>query len=584
MGLGRLRPGVSARTAEAEMNLIAQRLAATHSDTNKGVSVWVTPERSWMLRQTPQLAFAPALVIALVGVVLLIACVNLGSLLVARALFRQREIALRVALGATRRDVMRQLLTESLVLALLGGVAGVGIAVALLKGLWGWILRILNLPALFIDTSVDFRMLGFTLAASLVSAILFGMVPAMRASAVDIYASLGRHGALRRWGAGRNPARALVVCEVALSVFLLVCAGLFLGPLARALQAGLGYPVDDVFLAQVNLRALGYRAAGMQSFYTTLVQRFDELPGVEAAALAQGPVAGQGWPHYLPQSAFPRQERNVVLARIGPGFFRTARIPILAGRDFTDRDSRDAPKVVIVNEQLAARHWPGEDVIGRLLPVWFDQPPLLIVGVAKAVKTLPVLPIFHMVYLPSSQQPVDAPMTLHVRVKSGHAIDPAFIQRELQALNPALPPARVRPLRDRIEEGYSALRLGMTVLVGLGATALLLSAIGLYGLTTYVVGQRTYEIGVRRALGAGTLAILRLVVEDTLRLVAVGAACGLGLAAIAGYAMHVVLGTVPDATVFLGSCLVLVLTTLVAAYLPARRAIEVDPLAALRCE
>jgi ABC-type antimicrobial peptide transport system permease subunit len=175
-------------------------------------------------------------------------------------------------------------------------------------------------------------------------------------------------------------------------------------------------------------------------------------------------------------------------------------------------------------------------------------------------------------------------MTLHVRLKTGYAKDSAFIQRELHALNPALPPARVRPLRERIEEGYSALRLGMTVLVGLGATALLLSAIGLYGLTTYVVGQRTYEIGVRRVLGAGGLAILLLVVEDTLWLVAIGAACGLGLAALAGYAMHVVLRTVPDPAVFFGSAVVLVVSALLAAYLPARRAIEVDPLAALRCE
>lgn len=584
VGLGRLRPGVSARAAEAEMSVIARRLADTHPETNKRVSVWVTPENRWMLRQTPQLAFAPVVVLALVGVVLLIACVNLGGLLVARAIFRQREIALRVSLGASRADIVRQLLTESLVLALLGGAAGVAIALAVLNALWRWILQILNLRGVFIETRVDLRMLGFTLAVSLVAAVLFGMLPALWASSVDVYESLKGMAAPARWRVGRSPARALVASEVALSALLLVCAGLFVGPLERVSRADLGYPLDDVWLAQVNLKAIGHKAADIEPFYAAIVRRFEELPGVAAVALAQGPIAGRGWPHYLPQSAFPHQQRNVVLARIGPGFFRTTRIPILAGREFTDRD-KGRPGVAIVNQRLADRQWPGENAVGKLLPLWSNRPPMLVIGVAKPVKTLPVLPAFHMVYLPLSQEPVlDVAMTLHVRVNPAAAVDPRFIAKELRALNPALPPAQVRPLRERIEEGYSALRLAMTILVTLGATALFLAAIGLYGLTAYVVGERTYEIGVRRALGAGSTAILHLVLGGMMQLVAIGLAVGLALAAAAGHVVNVVVGAPLEPSVFVGASLMLAGTAFVAAYLPARRALAVEPMAALRCE
>lgn len=584
VGLGRLRPGVSARAAESEMAVIARRLADTYPDSNKGAAVWVTSENMWMLRQTPQLAFAPALVVALVGVVLLIACANLGGLLVARAIFRQKEIALRVALGASRGDIARQMLTESLVLALLGATAGVGIAAIVVRGLWAWVLRILNLHGVFIDTRIDSRMLGFTLAVALASALLFGMLPAVRASAVDVYDSLRGQAALHRWRVGRSPARLLVLCEVALSLFLLVCAGLFVGPLRNASRAELGYPLEDVFLAQVNLKAMGYKTAEMDSFYAALVRRFEARPGVEAAGLAQGPIAGRGWPHFLPQSAFPHQERNVVLARVGPGFFRTTRIPILTGREFSDRDTKDSPRVAIINQRVADRHWPGEDAVGKLLPLWPDQPPVLVIGVAKSVKTLPVLPTFYMVHVPLSQQPVEAPMTLHVRVNPAMAVHPQFIQEELRALDPALPPAEVRPLRDRIEEGYSALRLAMTILVALCATALVLAAIGVYGLTAYVVGERTYEIGVRRALGARDAAILRLVVGGTMRLVGLGVIFGLGAASAAGYAIHVVVRAPLDTGVFTGSSLVMGVSAFIAAYLPARRAMAVEPMAALRCE
>jgi predicted permease len=370
---------------------------------------------------------------------------------------------------------------------------------------------------------------------------------------------------------------------VALSVVLLVCAGLFVGSLQRAARADLGYPLDGVLLAKINLRALGYKAVEMLPFYDAVMRRFDGLPGVESAALAQGPMGG-GWPHFLPQSAFPNQERNVVLARVGPGFFRTTRIPLVAGRDFDERD-KVGPPVAIVNQRVADRQWSGENPVGKLLPVWSGRPPLLVIGVAKTVKTLPVLPAFHSVYLPVWQEPIlDVPMYLHVRTSAARASDFRFIERELRTLQAALPATQVRPLRARIEEGYSALRLATTILAALGATALLLAAIGLFGLTTYVVGERTYEIGVRRALGAGSVAILRLVIGGTLRLVAIGMGVGLFLGVAAGYAVRSIVGTALDPGVFLGAPSLLATTALVAAYLPARRAIAVDPMAALRTE
>jgi predicted permease len=583
VGLGRLRPGVSAQAAETEMTVIAQRLTGAARQKNQRAPVWVTPENKWMLRQAPQLAFAPAVVVALVGVVLLTSCVNLGGLLVARAIFRQKEIALRVSLGASRNDIVRQLLTESLVLAMLGGAAGIAIALVVLKGLWRWILQILNLRGVYIDTSVEVRMLSFTLAVTLASTLLFGLLPALRASSVEVYETLKGTMATSRWRIGRSPARTLVACEVALSVVLLVCAGLFVGPLQNASRADLGYPLDSVLLAKINLRALGYRASDMVAFYDAVMRRFDGLPGVEAVALAQGPMGG-GWPHYLPRSAFPHQERNIVLARVGPAFFRATRIPLVAGREFDERDKAGS-RVAIVSQLVAERQWPGENAVGKLLPISDNERPMLVIGVAKAVKTLPVLPAFYYVYMPPWQEPLlDVPMYLHVRTSATGAVDPRFIERELHALNPALPRTQIRTLRDRIEEGYSALRLATTILAALGASALLLAAIGLYGLTAYVVGERTYEIGVRRALGAGGPAILLLIIGGTMRLVAIGLGMGLLLGVAAGFVVNAIVGTTPHAFAFVAASLLMAATAFVAAYLPARRAIAVDPMAALRCE
>jgi len=581
LGLGRLQNRVSAEAAQNRMALAAKRLAAAHPATNRGVWIRVAPERTAFLPDERPVTLLKQVFFGLFGLVLVIACVNLASLLLARGMFRQREIAVRAALGASRKDIVRQLLTESLVLAVLGGGFGLGVAVAVRDGIWRWagsiVAGTIGQRGLWIDSGLDLRTFAFTLGLAVVSIALFGLFPALRVSAFDVYAAIKTGASETSPHVNQRPVRFLVVGQVALSVVLLVCAGLFLRTVQSSWRTDLGHPTKDVYVARVNPGAVGYDKLKTDAFWRALVARLEGQPGVESVCLGAA-----GWPDYLPASAFPGRERHVVYSPVSPGSFRTSQIPLLAGRDFDNADSATATKVAIVNQLLAERLWPGENPVGKSLPVSEREPPLTVIGIAKTVDN-PIGPPFPLLYVPMAQR-THWGTTVTLRARPGVPLA-AVVEREVRALDPSLPPVRVQTLDGQMAQALSAVRLASTVLAWLGGMALLLAAVGLSGLTAYVVSERTREVGIRKALGASATQVLELVLGGTLRLVAIGLAVGTALAlAAAQVVKSIIVGSALDPVVMLGVPLALAATALVAAYIPARRALALDPMVALRCE
>ena len=378
--------------------MLARRLAVSHPQTNRGIFVIVGPEKTALFREAPPLAYVVVVIYGTFGLLLAVACVNLAGLLTARSTFRQREIAVRAMLGASQRALVAQLLTESLVLALLGGVGGLIVGVTARNLLWSRLQTAvseqLGLDALWIDTQVDLRVALFTVAITFGATLLFGLVPALHASKPDLY------GRAKDDPSSPPPAhlarlRRLVAGQVMLSVLLLACAGLLLQSVRSATSADMGYPLDRSYVADLHLPGAEKRQA--QAAYVRLLTRVRELPGVEAAALGGG-----GGPGYLPQSATPgRPRQNYVMAMAGPAFFEAMRIPILSGREFDGRDTAASAPVAILNQKLAEALWPGRNPIGRPLVVWEGKPPVTVVGLAKTVKSFPVGPPFFMIYVPA---------------------------------------------------------------------------------------------------------------------------------------------------------------------------------------
>jgi predicted permease len=582
LGLGRLRPGVSVAEAQNLLALAAKRLAEAHPSTNRGVPIRVSPERSAFLPDERPVTLLKQVFFGLFGLVLVIACVNLASLLLARGLVRQKEIAIRASLGAGRGDIVRQLLTESLVLALLGGGIGLAVGVAFRDGIWRWagsiVAGTIGQRGLWIDSGLDLRTFAFTLALALLSLALFGLFPALRVSAFDVYGAVKAGASETSPSVNQRPVRVLVTGQVALSVVILVCAGLFLRTVQSSWRPDPGHPTKGIFVARVNPAVAGYDKPRTDAFYRSLLARLEARAEVEAASLSAA-----GWPDYLPATAFPGRERHVVYQPVSPGFFRTLQIPLFAGREFDDADAATATRVAIVNQLLAERLWPGEGPLGKALPVSEREAPLTVVGVAQTVQNA-IGPPFPMLYVPMAQHDHWG-TTLNVRARPGAASLAGAIAGAVQTLDASLPAVRVSTLDGRMAEARSALHLASTVLGWLGGMALLLAAVGLSGLTGYVVSERTREVGIRKALGASAGQVLGLVLGGTLRLVAVGLAVGTILSLGAAQVVKsIVVGSALDPLVLLGVPLALAATAFVAAYLPARRALALDPLEALRCE
>jgi putative ABC transport system permease protein len=584
-GLARLRDGVSLRAAEADAELISRRIEAANPQEATGLRFVLQPLQSLLVSDIRRALY---LLLGAVAVVLLIGCANVANLLLARAAARRREISIRAAVGATRGRIVRQLLVESVLLALLAGVLGVLLA--------AWGIDVLKAIApsdiARIDTvSLDLSVLGFTLGLSVLTGIIFGLAPALSASKADLNEALkeGTRGSTE--GRGRNRVRNLLVtATIALSLVLLVGAGLLLRSFIEVTGVNPGFDYRDAVVVDLSVRAgiTGPDAIGAATH--RLVDALRAVPGVQAVSATDTlPLGGNestetfrliGKPPFA-VGREPAVTNSIVL----PGFFSTMRIPLRRGREFTDRDAKNAPKVLIVNDEFARRFYPGEEALGRRVSI--DGEPAgserEIVGVVANIRFRDLAaaagPMF---YVPYDQRPVRY-MSYVVRGNNAAALIPA-LRMALRRADPNQPLLYVRTLAD-IRHDTLARRQAILVLLGmLSALALILAAVGIYSLMSYTVTQRTSEIGIRMALGADVGDVLRLVVGNAMRLIVIGITTGVVVALIATRVMGSLLYGVgaSDPVTFVAICALLSGVALLASWLPARRAARVDPLVAIR--
>ena len=588
LAIARLQNGVSFQEAQAEMTNIAARIEQQHPVTNEGLGVRVTS-----LHKTLTGDYREALLILLgvVGCVLLVACVNVANLMLARATARQKEFALRAALGASRWRIMRQLLVESLVLSVIGGALGFVLSI--------WALRLLltaipiQLP-FWMNFSVDLRVLGFTAAITLLTGLMFGAVPALQTSRVDLNDTLKEGG---RGSSGvRSRARSLlVVTEIALSLVVLVGAGLMIQSFLRLKRVNIGLDAQNVLSAGVSLPRAKYTEGDQRAtFFKQLLERLRNLPGVEAAsATATLPLGGDDWGRSLTVDGFPvlplGQAPSIQHTVVSPDYFRTMGIPLLSGRDFNDADAKGSPDVTIIDERLAREYWPNESPIGKRVrfgPPEDNEPWHTIVGVVATVRHQRIQEDTRKsVYLPHQKIPVRG-LALVVRTTSSPPEFVGAIRREVAQLDPDLPVSEVLTMDEVVAESIWQPRLYATLFGAFAGGALLLALIGIYGVMAYLVQTRTHEIGVRMALGATTRDVFKLIVGRGMKLTAVGVLIGVGGAIALTRLMRSLLfnTSATDPVTFIFISLLLSLAAFLACYIPARRAAKVDPLVALRYE
>jgi len=591
--LARLKPGVSREQAGTELNNVARHVAETY--TGK-----VTPEtlRSVQLlrmsggmdpRDQKEALPLAGIVMVVVALVLLIACANIASLLLARAAMRRRETAIRQALGATRLRLARQWLTESILLGVAGGALG------LLLALWANQLLISYLqttPLASLELGLDWRVLAFTLLVSVVTGIVFGLAPALQASRLDIVMALKSEDA-QRAGSQRSRLRAaFVTAQVTLSVVLLVGAALFIRSLQSANAIDPGFRIDRALTVPINLGLLRYQESEGENFYRNLLARVQAQPGVEHASLVRFAQLGFSYAQFQVFTEGDGDKKaddgfSTGFNVVGPNYFKTMGTALLRGRDFTEADRKGAPGVVVINETLAANLWPNENALGKRVSVSGPEGPFLeVVGVARDGKYRSLGETPHPYIYQPVLQSYDPKMTLVVRTTGEPQTVVASVREQIRALDSNLPITNVKTLRDQVDLSLFPSRVAAWTLGGFGVLALLLAAIGIYGVVSYSVAQRTREIGVRRALGAKESDVLRLVLGEGFFVIALGLAFGLLLAfaatrVIAGF----LYGVAPtDPLTFVGVPLLLGLVAFVACYIPARRATRVDPLVALRYE
>ena len=590
--VARMKPGVTIEQAKADMNTIGARLAQEYNE-NKGEGIIVNPFINELVGNV-----RPALMTLLVavGLVLLIACANIAGLLLAQHAARSKEIAIRAALGAARGRLVRQFFIEGLLLALLGTLAGLVVAQLGLKVLLKFVPQ--QIPRLA-QVGLDWRVLGFTLVLSLVTCLLFGLIPAWNASKPDLQNALEQSGRTSGPGAARLRFRQLlVVFQVSVAVMLVIGAGLLIKSFWLLQKVDPGFRSEHVLSAGLNLPAAKYaQPAEINNFFNQLMARISALPGVESATIAYDPPLQSNWVDSFQiegraVSADNRQSANFI--PVGSDYFNTVGAQIVAGRGFTPQDDADHPGAAIVNEAFVRHYFPNEDPLGhRLKPsppgrIWNNQrlTSFEIVGVARDVKFAGLAAASEPAYyLPASQSPL-TDMTLLVRTTADPTSIVAAVRQAVWSIDPNQPIADVKTLDQIVSDSIAQPRLNMLLMTLFGGLALLLSAVGIYGLLSYAVTQRTQELGIRMALGANVGDVLKLVLKQGMLLALIGEGIGLAAAfALTRLIRGLLFGVTPtDTTIFAGVVVVLTLTALVACWVPARRATKVDPLVALRYE
>jgi predicted permease len=594
--LGRLRPGISIATANAALKVVARRLSDEYPETNKGMELSAYHER--YARPDPStsgtLIRIATLFLALVALVLLLACANIANLLLVRATGRAREMAVRAALGAKRSRLIRQLLTESILLALLGGIAGVFLGMAGSRAIGSVDLHA-PVPVQLIS-GFDWRIFVYTFAAALLTGIFVGLIPALRASHTSISGALHESG--RTIAGGKNRVRTgLVVLQVAGSLMLLVIAGLFTRSLRAVQHTNLGFDPHNVVDFTMDPSEIGYGETQGLAFYKSLLERVRALPGVQSASLSASiPMSNYGQNDYLKISGYqnpPGQGLPLVsYSVVSPAFFETMRIPILRGRAFTDADVTSSPYVAIVNESFAARFWPNQDPIGKRFAKvsGIANPVYEVVGVAKDSHFSDLTgPIDAYFYLPLAQDyALSSMQILQIRSDAQPTVIVLETQDIVRTVAPSLPLFDIHTLTESLDtlQGFLLFRLGAGLAAGLGVLGLILAVVGVYGVISYSVSQRTHEIGIRLALGAQRLEILKMILGQGFAIVLLGLLLGCAAAFTAARLISNLLVGVSaaDPATYATVTVILALVALAACYIPARRAMRVDPMVALRYE
>ncbi|HEX3229290.1 MAG TPA: ABC transporter permease, partial [Pyrinomonadaceae bacterium] len=584
--LGRLKPGVTINQAENELRTVQTSLPLG----TIGYTVNLIPLQKQMVGNIQRLLLV---LLATVVFVLLIACANVANLLLARASSRRKEMAIRGALGAGRGRIIRQLLTESMLLSAIGGVVGFLIAI------WGTPLLVSFIPEKvprIHEISVDLRVLGFAFLISLLTGIVFGLAPALQASRIDLNESLKESARGTTGGLRQNRLRAfLIVSEVSLAVILMIGAALLTKSFVRLIDVKPGFDPSHTLTMEVSLPTLPpskYANDEEQAaFFQQLLDRLNHSPGVTAAgAVLSLPLTGaqestdvfiEGRPK-LTAGERPNADYTIVT----PDFFKALRIPLLRGRQFSDLDRKDATAVIIINDALAQRYWPNEDPLGKQITVGFEKQPREIVGIVATIKqTTLSAGGRHAMYLPHLQRPTGG-MSIVVRTSGDPMSLVASARTQIHAVDQSIPVTNIRTMDEVFSESVAQQRFSM-LLVGLfGSLALVLAAIGIYGVMAYSVTQRKHEIAVRMALGAKSSRVWRMVLKDGLVLASLGVGIGLGGAFALTRLMSTLLFEVKptDVQTFATVSALLILVAIVACVVPARRATKVDPLEALRCE
>ncbi|MBO0860038.1 MAG: ABC transporter permease [Chloracidobacterium sp.] len=586
--IARLKSRVSVEQAQAEMARVSALLKRQYQDTGIDGSIRLTPYHQQVVRRV---RFALLVLLGAVGFVLLIACANVANLLLARAAGRRKEIAVRVSLGAGRWRVIRQLLTESMLLATLSGL------LALLLAFWGvGLLRTIipeNLPRAD-EIGIDGGVFGFTLLISIGAGILFGLIPALQASKVNLNDSF-KDGGRSPGGRGRNRLRnLLVVSEMALALALLIGAGLMLRSFIRLMSVDPGLDPRNVLTVDIRLSRSKYSRPQQAAFFERVLERLRSLPGIQAVgAVYPMPLSGMEeeiWFDIEGRPPLARGEHRSAGPRgVSPGYFKAQGIQLLKGGVFTEGAGGDTPPVVVINDALARRYWPNQDPIGRRIsfdgsdgqPVWRQ-----IVGVVKSVRHMALSEEPRPeIYMPFTQHPL-AFMTLVARTDGAPLNFVAAVRNQVQAVDKDQPISNVRTMEERLAGAVSQRRFSLILLAIFAGLALSLAAIGIYGVMSYMVTQRAHEIGVRMSLGAQSGDALRLVLRQGMTLTLTGVLIGLGAAFGLTRMLKSLLFDLSstDPLTFFATALLLALVSLLACYLPARRATKVDPVVALRCD